>query len=108
MRSPDSTRSRGALRERENAEVRRGRSKQQRVDAVEHAAVAAQEATRVLHFHVSLQLRLEEVPERRRHRDHDTKDDRLRDRQEVLLVERYEGDEDGEDRPEDESLPRLA
>src|SRR5581483_8911236 len=96
-----------ALGECQDAEVRGRRGEEQRVEAVEHAAVAAEEPTRVLDVHVALQERLEQVAERPRDGENDAEHDRLANRQEVLLVEGHERDEQGRDRPEDEPLPRL-
>ena len=60
-------------------EVRRRRGgEEQRVDPVEHAAVAAEQRARVLHAHVALEHRLEEVADRRGDREHHAEDDRLR------------------------------
>ena len=82
-----------------------GHGEEQRVDAVEHAAVAAEQRARVLHLHVPLEHRLEQVAERRRDREHGAEHDRLGDREEVLLVERDEGDEDRRGRAERRSPP---
>ena len=90
-------------------EVVRGNGREQeRVDAIEHAAVRREEPAAVLHLHVALERRLEEVAEWRRDRDHEAEDDRLPDRQVVLSVERDEGDEDGRTGPEQEALPGLS
>ena len=71
--------------ERDDAEVRRRGGEEQRVEPVEHAAVAAEQGARVLHARVALEHRLEQVAERRRDRDHAPEDERLADRQEVCL-----------------------
>src|SRR5581483_7296372 len=96
-----------ALAEGQDAEVRRRDGEEQGVDAVEHAAVPAEEAARVLDLHVTLQERLEQIAERADHGEHGAQRDRLADAEEVLLVERDERDEDGRGRPEQEALPRL-
>ena len=52
--------------DRQRHEIRGRAGKQQRVDAVEHAAVAAQHPAGVLHPHVTLEVGLEQVADRRR------------------------------------------
>ena len=56
-------------REREDREVGRRRSEEERVEPVEHAAVAAEQRAAVLHARVALQQRLEQVAERAGDRD---------------------------------------
>src|SRR5262249_59029134 len=94
-------------REREDREVRRRGGEEERVEAVEHAAVRAEEAAAVFHARVALEERLEQVAHGAGDGEYDAQDDRLRNRQEVLLVQRDEGDEDRRRRAEDEALPRL-
>src|SRR5262249_51206533 len=96
-----------ALAESQDQEVRRRGGEEHGVDAVQDAAVAAEEAAGVLHLHVALEHRLEEVADRRCDGEHGAEDERLRDREEVLLVEADERDEDRRRCAEDESLPRL-
>src|SRR4051794_17456349 len=87
---------------------RRAREKQ-RVDPVEDAAVPAEERAGVLHVHVALQHRLEQVARGRRD-DHDrTEDDRLPDHEVMvsIRIEGDEGDEDAGDRADHEALDRL-
>src|SRR5204863_8504151 len=93
---------------REDREVRLRRGEGERVQAIEHPAMAAEEAARVLDVHVALQQRLEQVADGRRDRDHEAEDDRLAYRQKARLVERDERDEDRCGRAEDEAFPRLA
>src|SRR5919198_5688012 len=80
---------------------------QVRVEAVEHAAVAGQQAPAVLDPQITLDGGLEQVAERRRDRDHRAEDERLTDCEEVLVVERKEGDEDRRYCRCDEAFPRL-
>src|SRR4051812_286108 len=89
--------------------VRRRRREQQRVDAIEHAAVPAEQAPRVLHLHVALQHRLEEVAGDRDEDDRDAEDERLPDEQIVvaILVERDERDKDTNERADDQAFPRF-
>src|SRR5579859_2654925 len=47
----------------DDEEVRGGCCEEQRVDAIEHSAVAAEEPSGVLHLEIALQRRLEEVAE---------------------------------------------
>src|SRR5262249_19562924 len=77
------------LRHGEDGEVGRGPGEQERVDAVEHAAVAAEQPPRVLHVHVPLEQGLEQIAERGRDGDDGAEQERLADRQEVLVVERH-------------------
>ena len=93
---------------REDREVGRRRREEERVEPVEHAAVAAEQAAAVLHARVALQQRLEQVAERAGDREDHAERDRLRDREEVLLVHRDERDEDRRRGAEHEALPRLA
>src|SRR3954469_4836829 len=71
---------------------RRRRREQQGIDAVEHPAVAAEQVPGVLHLHVALQHRLEEVAGRGREHHDEAEDDRLADPEEMVavLVERDE------------------
>src|SRR4051812_47680323 len=68
----------------EGGEQEEGRhpGEEERVDPVEDAAVAAEQAAAVLDAHVPLEGRLEQVAERLRDRDHRAEDERLPDRQE--------------------------
>src|SRR5205814_308226 len=93
--------------EGENREVRRRRRKEETVETVEHPAVGAEEVAAVLDAGVALEERLEEVSDRRGECEHDPEDDRLADREEVLLVESDERDEDRRCGSEDEPLPGL-
>ena len=61
------------LAEQRDDRERRGPGEEQRVDAVEHAAVARQQRARVLDAEVALEERLEEVAERRGQRDADAR-----------------------------------
>src|SRR4051812_37261837 len=100
----------GALQlpERSHHVVRRDPREEERVDPVEHATVTAQEATRVLHLRIALQGGLEEVAERCGDRDHGSQDERLRDRQEALLVERDERHGDRRHDSGRQTLPGLS
>ena len=97
-----------ALRQGYDHVERRHGGEEQRVDPVEHAAVAAEQPARVLHLQVALERRLEEVAGGARERDRGAEGERLGDREEVLLVEREERDRDRSERAGDEPLPRLA
>src|SRR5689334_8699127 len=67
-------------------DVRGGRGKQQRVEPVEEAAVAAEEAARVLDRCISLDRRLEEVAQHGCECDRSAEHDRLPDRQVVVSI----------------------
>src|SRR5438309_6723931 len=94
----------------EHEVIRGGRGEEQRVQTVEHAAVAAEQAARVLHLQVALQHRLEQIAGQGRDDDDHPEHERLPDRQ-ILVSVRVERDERDEERDEgaaDEPLPRLA
>src|SRR3954452_7611491 len=94
-------------REGQDREIGRRGGEQERVQAIEHAAVPAEEVAAVLDARVPLEQRLEQIAHRPGDRQHGAERDRLADRQEVLLVERHERDENGRGGPEHEALPRL-
>src|SRR5581483_11607551 len=82
--------------ERQHDRVRRRAGEQERVEAVEQAAVASEQAARVLHGEVALDGRLEQVSEHRRDRDRGAEHDRLPDREvrPAVVVEGEERDRD--------------
>src|SRR5579862_7180276 len=63
--------------ERADDEIRGRSCEEERVDAVEDAAVAAEEPSRVLHVEIALEGRLEEVADDRSCDDHDPEYDGL-------------------------------
>src|SRR5215217_8000399 len=67
--------------ERAQQVVRGDDGEQQRVDAVEDAAVRGEQAPRVLDLHVALQPRFEQVAERCGDGDDETEEKRLRNRE---------------------------
>src|SRR3954447_24105148 len=94
-------------REGQDREIRRRGGEQEGVEAIEHAGVPAEEVAAVLDARVPLEQRLEQIAHRPGDRQHGAERDRLADRQEVLLVERHERDENGRGGPEQEPLPRV-
>src|SRR6185436_4939230 len=80
------------------------------VDPVEHAPVAGEQAAAVLHAHVPLQQRLEQVAQRSRGGERRAEQEHLADREKLvaILVEGDERDEDRRHHAADEPLPGLA
>src|SRR5438552_13531711 len=87
---------RSHVSEAENEVERRGGGEEEGVDAIEDASVAAEEPSRVLHLHVALQHRLEQVAREGGDDDDQTQHERLPDGEVVasILVEGDERDED--------------
>src|SRR5213594_1339894 len=86
------------------------RREEERIEAIEHAAVTGKDPTRVLDAHVALDRRLEQVTRRAGQRENHAERQRLSDGEEgvPVLVERDERNEERCDHPRQEALPRLA
>src|SRR5687768_5034829 len=87
----------------------RGRHEQQRVDPIQDAAVAGQDAAHVLDLEVPLEQRLGEIAEWGEDAHHDGQADRSRDRLEQLHRRRHgtHGDRGRDEGRSDRALPRL-
>jgi hypothetical protein len=96
------------LSQTQQREIGRRPCKQERIDAVEDAAVAQEQAARVLRPQVALEEGLEQVADRGRDHDHSAEEERVPTvAQELLFVEPHPGREDAGDRAHHEALPRL-
>src|ERR671918_2037218 len=95
------------LAHREEREVRGRAREEERVEAIEHAAVAEEEPPGVFDAEVALDRRLEEIAHERRENDDPAEDEGLPALLEEPLVEPEPRGQDAREGARDETLPGL-